>query len=231
MRCLIFRPLVLISTFLVGLFATFLFTFAGDALTQLFDDPSSDIPALCRSAGTEGFNACAQPTMREAEEYAVYSTLLNAMYDGGHSDRILIRDQTSVDNLEDKAIASPLESLRLQNPLVEQETLDSFRGANEHSYRFDSRFRLPGASRFVDAQELEGYFREGGGGWQAFNRDYRNAGGFITLSRVGFNRDLNQALVYLASACGETCGLGSLVFLVKEGGTWRIKGTTSVWIS
>jgi hypothetical protein len=231
MRCLIFRPLVLIATFMVGLFATFLFTFAGDAVTQLFDDPSADIPALCRSAGTEGFNACAQPTMREIEEYAVYSTLLNALYDGGHSDRILIRDHTSVDNLEYKAIVNPLEDLRRQVPLVQSETLASFRDANEQSYSLDDRLRLPGTIGWISEREIEDYFSEGGGGWQAFNRDHQNAGGFITLSRVGFNGDMNQALVYLASACGETCGLGSLVFLVKEGGTWKVKGTTAVWIS
>jgi hypothetical protein len=169
--------------------------------------------------------------MRAIEEYAVYSTLLNALYDGGHTDRILIRDHTSVDNLEYKAIANPLEGLRLQIPLVQTETLDSFRDANAQSHPLDDRLRLPGRIGWISEREVEDYFRAGGGGWQAFNRDHQNAGGFITLSRVGFNRNMNQALVYLASACGETCGLGSLVFLVKEGGSWRIKGTAAAWIS
>lgn len=231
MRRLIFRALVMMLTFAVGLFATFLFTFIGGALARPLDEPIGDIPPLCQYTGAEGFDACSQPTSREAEEYAVYSTLLNAMYDGGHSDRILIRDHTSVDNLEYKTIASPLEALKLQIPLAQQETLDSFREANAQSFRLNSRFRLPGASRFVDSQAIEDYFREGGGGWQAFNRDYQNAGGFITFSKVGFNRDTNQALVYLSSVCGETCGTGSLVFLVKEGSTWKVKATVSAWIS
>jgi len=245
MRCLILRPLVLIATFTVGLFATFLFTFMGGALTQTLDEPIGDIPPLCQCTGADGLETCSRPTLQKIEEFAVYSTLLIAMYDGGHSDRILIRDHTSVDNLEYKAIASPLESLRLQNPLVQRKTLDSFRAENEQSCplyeRFsvageqssptDERFRLPGMVRWITEREIQGYFSEGGGRWQAFNRDYQNAGGFVTLSKVGFNRDMNQALVYLASSCGDTCGLGSLVFLVEEGNTWKIKGTTAAWVS
>jgi hypothetical protein len=231
MRCLIFRPLVMMLTFMVGLFVTFLFTFMGDALSQLADDPDADIPAICRSESTAGFNACAQPNMREIEEYAVYSTLLMQLYKGGHSDRVLIRDHTSVDGFDYKSHDNVLEETRRQLPVMQGETFFSFIDANEYSHPFDNRLRLPGASRFVNAQQIEGYFSEGGGGWNAFNRDYPHWGGFITFSKVGFNRDMNQALVYFSSVCGDTCGAGELVFLVKEGVVWRIKGTAVNWIS
>lgn len=231
MRRLIFRPLIMTLTFTVGLFVTFLFAFASDAVTLFFDDPAADIPPLCRSEGTAGFDACTQPTLRDVEEYAVYSTLLNRLYDGGHTDRVLIRDRTSVDGVEYKSLAGVLEELRRQAPAAQQETLDSFLDANEQSYPLNKLLRLPGASRFVDAQQIEGYFMEGGGGWPAFDRDYPHAGGFITFSRVGFNPDMNQALVYFASACGSTCGTGSLVFLVKEECVWKIKGTARNCVS
>jgi hypothetical protein len=231
MRRLIYRPLVLMLTFTVGLFVTFLFTFAGDVLTQLFDDPAADIPPICRSEGTAVFNACAQPNMREIEEYAVYSTLLIQLYKGGHSDRVLIRDHTSVGSFEYKSRPAVLDEIRQQIPRMRDETLFSFLDANEYSHPFDNRLRLPGASRFVDAQQIEGYFSEGGGGWQAFNRDYPHWGGFITFSKVGFNRDMDQALIYFSSVCGDTCGAGEFVFLVKEGAVWRIKGTAVSWVS
>lgn len=231
MRRLIFRPLVLMLTFTVGLFVTFLFTFMGDVLTQLLDDPAADIPAICRSESTSGFDACAQPIMRDIEEYAVYSTLLIQLYKGGHSDRVLIRDHTSVDGIDYKSRPAVLEEIRRQLPLMQEATLFSFLDANEQPHRFDNRLRLPGASRFVDARQIEDYFREGGGGWQAFNLDYPHWGGFVTFSKVGFNRDMNEALVHFSSVCGDTCGAGSLVFLVKEGAVWRIKGTAANWIS
>lgn len=231
MRCLIFRPLVMALTFTVGLFVTFLFTFTGDALTLLFDDPAADIPAICRSEGTAGFNACAEPTMHEIEEYAVYSTLLIQLYNGGHAGTVLIRDHTSVDGVEYKSLQGLLEQLRRQAPYAQQETMDSFRVSNLQTYTFDNRFRLPGASRFVDAQQIDDYFREGGGGWPAFDLDYPHYGGFITFSRVGFNREMNQALVYFTSVCGSTCGTGSIIFLVKEGVAWKIKGVTGSWVS
>jgi hypothetical protein len=218
-------------TFTVGLFVTFLFTFMGDALPRLFYEPAEDIPALCRSESTAGFNACAQPNMREIEEYAVYSTLLIQLYKGGHTGTVLIRDHTTIDGFNYKAHDNVLVEISRQLPLMQAETLSSFFEANEQSHPFDTRLRLPGASRFVDAQQIEGYFREGGGGWQAFDRDYPHYGGFITLSRVGFNRDMNQAIVYFSSVCGDTCGAGSLVFLIKEGAVWRIKGSAVNWVS
>jgi hypothetical protein len=218
-------------TFTVGLFVTFLLTFMGDALTRFFDDPAADIPALCRSESGAGFDGCAQPSLRDVEEHAVYSALLIPLYQGGHTDRVLIRDLTSIDGFNYKSRDNMLEEITRQLPLMQAETLDSFFDANEQSYLFDKRLRLPGASRFVDAQQIESYFSEGEGGWQAFDRDYPHYGGFITLSKVGFNRDMNQALVYFSSVCGTTCGTGSLVFLVKEGNVWRIKGTAVNWIS
>lgn len=232
MRRLIFRPLVLMLTFLVGLFVTFLFTFAVDAWTRLFDDPAAEnIPALCRSEAIDGPNACAQPTAREIEEYAIYSMLLKAMYQGGHSSMAFIMDRTSVDNLECKAIASPLEELRQRIPLMKQETLDSFREANRQSYPFDNRLRLPGHITWIAAEDIKSYFVEGGGGWQAFKRDYEGVPGFFTFSKVGFNRDMNQALLYFTSTWGEKCGITSIVFLVKEDGAWRIKGSIESSIS
>lgn len=227
MRRLIFRPLVMALTFTVGLFVTFM----GDALTRLFDEPGAAIPALCLGESRADFDACAQPSMRETEEYAIYSTLLNRLYEGGHSDRVLIRDRTSIDGFNYKAHDNVLEEVMRQLPLMQAETLGSFFDANEQSHPFDKSLRLPGASRFVDARQIESYFSEGGGGWHAFNCDYPHYGGFITLSKVGFNRDMNQAIVYFSSVCGETCGAGSLVFLVKEGAVWRIKGTAFNWVS
>ncbi len=232
MRRLIFRPLVMMLTFTVGLFVTFLFAFMGDALTRLFDQPAEDIPALCRSESTVCFVASAQPDMREIEQYAIYSTLLNKLYQGGHTDRLLIQDRTSVGTIAYKSNPGVLDEIRQQLPRMQEETLLSFLAANERPHRFDKHFRLPGASRFIDSQQLDDYFaKEGGGGWGAFNRDYPHWGGFITVSRVGFNQDMNQALLYFSSACADTCGAGGLIFLVKEGVVWRIKGTAANWVS
>jgi hypothetical protein len=46
----------------------------------------------------------------------------------------------------------------------------------------------------------------------------------ITLSRVGFNRDLTEALVGVSRGmCGRGCGEGTFVLLVREGGRWKVK--------
>jgi len=54
--------------------------------------------------------------------------------------------------------------------------------------------------------------------------------GYFVLSRVGFNRDDNQALLYVSRDCG---GGGSeyYVILGKEGSTWSIKHGVALSVS
>jgi hypothetical protein len=51
------------------------------------------------------------------------------------------------------------------------------------------------------------------------------------FSKIGFNDEMNQALVYMAHICGNECGVGNIYFLVQNGDTWEIEGTLWVWSS
>jgi hypothetical protein len=53
-------------------------------------------------------------------------------------------------------------------------------------------------------------------GWKVFHKKYPTAGGFITLSRVGFNKEKTQSLIYVAHNCGWLCGEGNYILLVKK---------------
>jgi len=63
------------------------------------------------------------------------------------------------------------------------------------------------------------------------NKRYPNSQGTMTLSGVGFNRNINQALVYVGNPEGFLAGAGYYVLLVKEKGTWVIKQKLMTWIS
>ena len=53
----------------------------------------------------------------------------------------------------------------------------------------------------------------------------------LTFSRVGFNRDLTQAVVYLSQVAGPLGGEGVFVLLQKENGVWTPTEEITVWIS
>ena len=68
-------------------------------------------------------------------------------------------------------------------------------------------------------------------GWRAFYAKYPGSVGYVSLSRVGFNNEADQALVYVGHTCGGLCGTGKLVLLQKQNGLWGITKELLLWIS
>lgn len=68
-------------------------------------------------------------------------------------------------------------------------------------------------------------------GWKEFTKRYPKAPGIFVVSRIGFNQEHTEAVMYAAKACGNLCGDGQYVWLVKRGGTWVVAGQTTVWIA
>ncbi len=66
-------------------------------------------------------------------------------------------------------------------------------------------------------------------GWKSFNRRYPNAGGFIQVSAVGFNRDRSKAVVYVGHHCGGLCGGGRMFFLERHDDAWRVTPVIRCW--
>ncbi|HEV2913980.1 MAG TPA: hypothetical protein VGX92_11930 [Pyrinomonadaceae bacterium] len=233
MRRLIFRPLVLLLTFTTGLFLTFLLTAAGDELARLIDEPSQTIPALfCPPATPDSADLCLQSDPREIEEYAVYATLINQLSATEQGGMVIIRDRTMiglitddyVEDTTDDYLDDALVEVKTRIPSVEQETFEDFRARSREPHALENLFSAPLRIKVISGPELSDYFSGGPVGWRLLYRRYPDARGILTFSTVGFNREMNQALVYRSFTCGGTCGHGSFVFLVKEGGVWRVRG-------
>ena len=58
--------------------------------------------------------------------------------------------------------------------------------------------------------------------WLAFRKHYPGAWGYVELSRIGFNPEHTQALVYSAHWCGSDCSSGDVWFLTRDGTNWTI---------
>jgi hypothetical protein len=115
-------------------------------------------------------------------------------------------------------------------PALEAVTLDSFREVNTHPANFHPLFRLPVKCELIDESEFDRIF-EKGGWWKDYYKKYPDSQGFLTLSRVGFNPDGDQALFYATNGCGGKCGTGSYVVMQRIGSNWRILKEIIFWIS
>lgn len=81
----------------------------------------------------------------------------------------------------------------------------------------------------MSASEVDKFFAEGLD-WKEFGKKYPNSGGFFVVSRAGFSKDNNQALVFVARFCGTACGAGDHHFLMKTNGEWKLIKTKVAWV-
>jgi hypothetical protein len=88
-------------------------------------------------------------------------------------------------------------------------------------------FRLP--HTLITDAETDQIFSNGG--WKEFYRRYPTSRGIVFLSRVGFNNDTTQALLYFADEYTQDGGEGFLILLEKRDGEWKQISRADVWIS
>jgi hypothetical protein len=67
--------------------------------------------------------------------------------------------------------------------------------------------------------------------WEEFYVKYPASGGFISLSQVGLNAEMNEALVYVEHWCHRLCGIGVYVLLSKDDEGWRVVKKHGAWVS
>ena len=67
--------------------------------------------------------------------------------------------------------------------------------------------------------------------WDKFYEEYPGAPGILTISRVGFNSDRSQAMVYMAHNASLMSASGELFFLANKNGSWEIQTEEMIWFS
>ncbi len=68
-------------------------------------------------------------------------------------------------------------------------------------------------------------------GLKDFRKMFPGASGIISLSRVGFDSNLHEAIVSSVFVCGMLCGQGQRHILRKASGKWVVVQSLVVWIS
>jgi hypothetical protein len=105
---------------------------------------------------------------------------------------------------------------------LQSETLQNFKKQNQKSYKISSFCTSINCS-FLTITERDLLLSSGTNqAWKNFYLQYPYAQGITTLSRVGFNHNQSQALVYLRTETDNLSHQEIYFVLMKENGNWRI---------
>jgi hypothetical protein len=108
-------------------------------------------------------------------------------------------------------------------PSLDRDTVEHFRAVNQESQILDSLLSIDKPYEYIDEPSPND--------WAAIGHKQERILLITMLSKVGFNQDMDQALVYMAHRCGTECGVGVIYFLVREGDTWQVESTIDAWYS
>ena len=167
-------------------------------------------------------------------EYEVYRAVIEDMY--VHDDRklIVIKSQTS---FNPNYIIGAFESPDILS--ISAETLDSFQKRNQQPQAIDcTQLALSVPCKVLDQKAFDAIFTEEdeqptaiSDNWDRFYEEYSGSGGIVEVSKVGFNNEGNEALIYVGRLVYDLAGAGFHVLLVKKGDTWVIHSKEMTWIS
>jgi len=187
----------------------------------------------CSSSG--GNNGSSVNATQQAsvwiEEAAVYSALISSRYVQGNVQRIVIRDHTGLDPQDD--LEMRLEYVHKNMPELTQAMVTDFKVKNEKPFPLSSKLDLDIQYALISQERWQQIFTatDLDGDWEEFYRIYPNSQGILTLSRVGFNNNLDMALVYVGNQSGGLAGAGYYLLMAKENNTWKVIREDMAWIS
>ena len=195
------------------------------------------LTTLSCSLFTDGLKATSQPEAtsdldREKAEYEVYSALIEGKFSMEALQQVVIKDQTDIFSTLGES-QDTQDRLRKELPGLKKETLEDFvtRSAENIPLKAES-FDLSKPVKLLSESEVNSFFNSTDtNGWDSFYTQYPDSQGLLTLSRVGFDKNQEQALVYYGNMSHWLAGAGFYVLLVKTNGEWQIKKETMAWIS
>ena len=192
--------------------------------------PLALLAFMLAGQGVSGYRLYAEDGP-EADEYAVYAALFAEKGDDKQGTQIVLQDVTVVnDRFSGRLDQRALEKL-FGLPSI-KDAINDFVTKNRKSSVLTDQFKLSATIVLITDSDVKRLFHDSiDGGWDLFHAKYPKATSINTLSRVGFNKDRTEALVYYTYSCGGLCGQGQYVLLRKRDGHWKIEKESMTWIS
>lgn len=167
------------------------------------------------------------PADIEKEEQAVYSSFFT-----NYPETVVILQETSTGFLpsSDDELQERMEYIASGLPGASQETLNDFHERNRRQpSQLSSEMQLGVEYVLFSTEELSSIMNQPNG-WDALYEKY-SPSGYVQLSRVGFNKTLDQAILYVGSVAGPMMGGGNYYLMAKNDGQWVIKEQVLAWVS
>lgn len=169
--------------------------------------------------------SAATPTLTiEQHEAAIYSLLLD------RNPEKYITGTPIVIFGETEHLDVDREILERIFPTLEDETFENYQESNKvpHTINFPLTTNKPYVlvSKFELDSLIDKYDN-----WDKFNEKFPETHVVTFFSKVGFNKEGTQALVYMGHSCGGECGVGDIYLFSFDGTEWKMKGYERIWIS
>ena len=158
------------------------------------------------------------------EEYEIYSAMIKQMYVMANTKLLMIEDRTfryDFSGGDDEPWKDKPKGLTIDPSAVADYEVKN----HGQSVLSKGSFKLPVKYDLITDADLRAIFHGHWGEleWVEYYRRFPDSSGFIMFSRVGFNTDHTQALLYVGSRGGPGYGEIHFLFLEKVNGTWTIR--------
>jgi hypothetical protein len=160
----------------------------------------------------------------ETETQKVYETVIRELFTDNDTEMIVTLSETN---------GCPESHINEEDAMrAEWETLLDYTTKNSELGKSFPLLELARPQVLLDRGEVKKIFeRRDGYGWRIFYKRFPHSSGFLDFSRVGFNREGDQAFVYASRSCGGLCGEGWYVLLKKGSRGWLIEHKRMAWVS
>jgi len=159
-----------------------------------------------------------------ADEQEVLTACLAQLHLG---ERQVVRSLTR-GGLQVTADERMLSYLRENLERLDEETLNDFLAKNREHHPIEPDLNPGGRLVCVGDEEFEHIFRDG---WARFRREFPESDGTLRFSRVGFDRDVTQAMLYTGQQFDWNVGSGGFRLFSKLDGEWTEAGRAGIWLS
>jgi hypothetical protein len=149
-----------------------------------------------------------------AQEYSIYSTVLNSLNSDTNSEFVLYDSTVFYD------LSNCKDFIKSHLPDLFDATINNYQSISRHKVKILSIPDLELTCHLMNHDNISQ--------WRAM---YPNASALLQVSRVGFNSDKSQALVYFSEYSAPLDASGGLIFLQKEKNGWFIVKSLMIWIS
>jgi len=158
------------------------------------------------------------------EEYEIYSSLIKQIYILPETKLIIVEERTfryDFGNQNDEPWREKKKGVSIDESAVE-----NYEARNGQQWLLNkASFKLPVKANLITDLDLKAIFHGTWGDleWINYYRRFPDSRGFVMVSRVGFNTQHTQALLYVGSRCGPGCGDIHFLLLEKTNDTWTTK--------